>query len=187
VPLSTTSSTQFIQAIGLTSVAQLALGNIHSCAVRTNGAVLCWGANDFGQLARVTTPDAEGYMSSSVAEVVIGISAVEKIASGAFHTCSLDASKNLFCWGSNSSYQLGFECSPTTCQSTVGSSTPIYSRKPIRVLLEPVDDVATAHTGGHTCALSQGKVYCWGANDKGQLGINKISQRESTLSPVFWK
>ena len=44
-----------VQVVGLGSVAQLALGVDHSCALLTDGTARCWGANDHGQLGDGTT------------------------------------------------------------------------------------------------------------------------------------
>ena len=42
----------------LASIAQIGLGNAHSCAVTTAGAVTCWGHGDVGQLGNDATIDA---------------------------------------------------------------------------------------------------------------------------------
>jgi alpha-tubulin suppressor-like RCC1 family protein len=45
----------------LTGVVSLALGARHSCALKDNGIVVCWGANDTKQLGSPslgTTPSA---------------------------------------------------------------------------------------------------------------------------------
>jgi alpha-tubulin suppressor-like RCC1 family protein len=42
------------QPTGLTNVAQIAAGTLHSCALLATGAVVCWGANNLGQLGSAT-------------------------------------------------------------------------------------------------------------------------------------
>ena len=42
-------------AEGADGVASLALGGSHSCALRADGSVTCWGWNFYGQLGNGTT------------------------------------------------------------------------------------------------------------------------------------
>jgi alpha-tubulin suppressor-like RCC1 family protein len=82
--------------------------------------------------------------------------AVSRIAVGVTHTCAVTHGGRLFCWGDNSSGQLG--------NGSSGGAQPL----PVRALLDGVTDVA----GGwyFTCAVSRGDVYCWGDNAYGNLG-----------------
>src|SRR5207253_9476887 len=40
---------------GLSSVAEIALGGVHTCARKTDGTLACWGQNGYGQLGDGTT------------------------------------------------------------------------------------------------------------------------------------
>ncbi len=84
---------------------------------------------------------------------------VTGIASGSAHTCAL-VNGGAQCWGSNVGGQLG------------NDSTAVDSYVPV-----PVSNLTggvTAIVGGlgHTCALVNGGVQCWGSNSYGQLGNN---------------
>ncbi len=83
------------------------------------------------------------------------------IAAGSAHTCSLQG-EELYCWGLNSFGQRG--------DDTVADED--NRALPMRVA-SPQGDKLTSVVAGqnHTCALTQaGHVYCWGRNNRGQLG-----------------
>jgi large repetitive protein len=80
------------------------------------------------------------------------------------HDCGIIGTGAAYCWGSNSSGQLGDG-------STSSSATPVA------VMAAGVSFTAVS-TGGlligddHSCAMSGAAVYCWGSNNYGQLGIS---------------
>ena len=57
-------------------------GGVHTCGLRTSGAIECWGDNEFGQ--------ADAPAGSFTA-----------ISAGIFHTCGLRESGEVACWGLN--------------------------------------------------------------------------------------
>jgi len=50
-----TQSTTPVDVSGITTATSIALGHKHSCALLTDGAVMCWGSNDKGQLGDGTS------------------------------------------------------------------------------------------------------------------------------------
>lgn len=82
----------------------------------------------------------------------------------AFHTCVV-ASKQVFCWGDNSTGQLGD-------LTTTDHSTPQPIKYVNGLQAGTVIDVGTGN--GHTCARAWSggirKLWCWGDNGNGQLG-----------------
>jgi len=88
---------------GLTNVAALGAGNDHSCAVSVDGTVSCWGSNHFGELGR----DPNGITLSRVPVTVAGIHGAIGFALGDVHTCALQATGAVLCWGYNVNGELG--------------------------------------------------------------------------------
>jgi len=77
-------------------------GSAHTCAVTVSGAVMCWGANQSGQLGDGSTTN------SSVPDNVQGLSfGIRGIAVGSAHSCALTGTGGTVCWGDNQFGQLG--------------------------------------------------------------------------------
>jgi len=94
----TTSSSVPVPVSGLTNVVALAAGGVHTCAVRVDGTVWCWGA-----------AVANGSASASSVPVKVNISGAVSITAGADHSCALMANSQAKCWGQNSYGQLVWE------------------------------------------------------------------------------
>ena len=144
-------------AAGTTCAIDVATGKDHTCAVRDDGTVWCWGRNDRGQLGDQSTMDA-------VAPVkVVGLAvAATAVFAGATHTCALGGDGSVWCWGENAHGQLG--------DGTVADSrTPIQAKTPAGVTSLALGD-------HHSCALA-GDVFCWGGDEDHQLGDAGMADR----------
>ena len=134
-------------------VSAIANGLTHTCALKSTGAVVCWGSNSSGAL-RV------GATTNRLAPTpVVGLtSGVSAIAAGSDHTCALMSTGGAVCWGSNGNGQLGD-----------GTTVGRYVARPVARLTSGVSAIGAG--GDHTCALmSTGAVVCFGGNVFGQLG-----------------
>lgn len=147
-------------------VATFSAGDYHTCAVRTDRTVWCWGYGGYGELGDGTTGDAE-HLRTTPVQVRRGTSAlggVRKVGAGAGFTCAARMDATAWCWGDASLGQLG------NGQSGEG----VHRTKAVQVrrgsgFLTGVEHIATG--GSHVCALrTNGSVWCWGNGIRGQLG-----------------
>ena len=93
------------------------------------------------------------------------------VSAGDGHTCGLSPIGEAWCWGTNEHGQLG--------QDADGPNKTSHLALPVatELLFETI-----AAGGGHTCALTHaGEAWCWGRNDRGQLGDNSFT---SNARPV---
>jgi alpha-tubulin suppressor-like RCC1 family protein len=154
----------------LTDVAAVAVGNGGTCALKRDGSVWCWGANDTGQLAQGTN-DSQPHGTP----VRVALPPVSQLAYGAFHVCALLRDGTVQCWGNNKFGQCGTAPSMSDAQCDPGDGiTAPCLRRPRGV---PGLTGVRAITAGrnHTCALLEdGTVRCWGLNDSAQLGNGMV-------------
>jgi len=145
---------------------RLTAGRAHACLALESGEVLCWGANDRGQLG-----DATRWLHSSPAPVT-GLDDAVQVVAGHDHTCALRRGGEVACWGAGLRGQLG--------DGSEGEAAQAIDHP---VAAGDLDDVEGLTAGAyHTCALRRGgRVSCWGDDQAGQLGDGP--EIRSTASP----
>ncbi|KEQ25510.1 RCC1 domain-containing protein [Paenibacillus tyrfis] len=156
----------------------------HTVAVREDGTVWTWGANDFGQLGYDTGGADQPYPRQ-----VPGIANASAAAAGGNPTegaksaftlvlTSEDGVKRVKAWGSNNKYQLG---DGTTNGRTAPGNVKLGAGYDLDA--EPVAAMAAGFD--HAALLfDDGKVAAWGDNTYGQLGSG---DQAASGFPVFVK
>ncbi|MFA7478759.1 MAG: hypothetical protein WC184_12870, partial [Acidimicrobiia bacterium] len=149
---------------GDNSFVSIAAGDTHSCGITTDGDAYCWGYNSNGQLGNGNT------INQNTPTKVSGNHSFVEITAGDNHTCGVTSDGDLYCWGYNSVGQLG-----------AGYGSIVNQTTPIKVLGNH-RFVSFAAGQYHSCGITtDGDAYCWGYNNRGQLGIgNTINQNTPT-------
>jgi len=145
-------------------VKAIAAGARHSCALRADQTLWCWGDGSDGTLGT-------GKLAPSFCAVKVQTNApFDRIASGTNHMCAIATNGDLYCWGYNSNGQIGD-----------GSSVDVHL--PNKIL----DNVVSVEAGDrHTCAVkNDGTVWCWGWNDYFQLGMGDDVERHKPAQLTF--
>jgi len=147
-----------VTVIGLTDAISVSAGSSHTCAIRTSGAVQCWGNNYDGELGNGSFATVPPYGISHPVTVV-GINNAVAVSAGVSHNCALLGDGTVKCWGDN---QFG----------GLGNGTNVDSAIPVSVIgINNAVSISTAISNNSSCAvLNTGDVVCWGVNDNGQLG-----------------
>ena len=138
-----------------TDIVGIGNGLNHTCAIKSDHSLVCWGYNYSGQLG-----DGKKVPQSATPIAVSGVSNVVQVAGGIVFTCAVISGGSVKCWGDNGHGQLG--------NGTNSATTAIVDVKNLN------DAVEVAVGSYHACALrAGGTVSCWGMNTAGQLGNGK--------------
>ena len=147
----------------------------HVLAIRTDGTLWAWGANDRGQLG------IGSYVDQSSPVQVIGMGSVVEVAAGSHFSMARTSTGVVYVWGDNTSGQLARGINPQEANGfgtpEDGSGNPINCT-PIPGLLDGNDYISIA--AGLTSAVAvrasapgvQGSLYAWGYSTSRQLGYN---------------
>ena len=128
----------------------------HSCALRGDGTVICWGDGAKGELKSPTGSftaltdncalrnegNVECWGVGTLGQLDVPPGTFTAVSSSPQHSCGLRSNGTVVCWGWNQFRQLD---------------------------VPPGTFTAVSAGGGHSCGLrGDGMVVCWGLNDLGQ-------------------
>ncbi len=150
------------------TVIAIGAGSIHSLAMCSDGTIVGWGDNSYGQLGDNTTTQRNTPVAVNTASGTSALfgKTVTAVAAGGFHSLAVCSDGTVAAWGSNNYGQLGDNTSmphyaPVAVNTTSGTSA-LFGKTV----------TAVAGGGSHSLALcSDGAVVAWGDNN-GQLGNN---------------
>jgi alpha-tubulin suppressor-like RCC1 family protein len=147
-------------ACGAADVVALAARSDHSCAIDGAGHLWCWGGDNthgqlgLGSLARVIRPAFVPFAGRWRA-----------VAAGLDHTCGVDTTGALWCWGSNDRSKLGVAGGDQSAPFRGGTDS---------------DWQAVATSSRATYGIkTDGSLWAWGDNASGQLGVGDRTQRST--------
>ncbi|HRQ87030.1 MAG TPA: hypothetical protein PLY16_02875, partial [Candidatus Saccharibacteria bacterium] len=107
-----------------------------------------------GLITEGTCEGHEGYSDVDPSSVV------SSITSGAVHSCAVIGGQ-AYCWGSGDSGRLG-------SGNTSNSSVPVAVSTDGVLAGKTVTAISAGNS--HTCAIADGRLFCWGYGGTGQLG-----------------
>ncbi len=147
--------------------AGLVAAESHSCLLREDGQLFCWGGNEFGCLGFGNTdstrrPTIEIPLPDRVMQVAVGQS----------HTAVLLRDGRVFSWGFNGDGQLGLG----HCENTLQPTKAIKFQSAALMV-----SCGFSHTA---VLLETGEVFCWGWNYHGRLGLGHEENRHQPDEPV---
>jgi len=177
---STPSNVPVLVSGGLTFI-QISAGQYSTCGVTSAGAVYCWGLGSSGQLG---VSGSTASSSTPVAVTTTGTAlsgrTIVQVAAGYLHTCALDNTGLVYCWGIDTNGELGNNTTSSTAQP---GATAVYTTGTTMAGRIIVQITASSN---FTCALdSTGLVYCWGYGANGQLGDNGTPTSQDVPASVY--
>lgn len=131
----------------------ISAGQNHTCGIDLSGTAYCWGNDGDGQLGNGATGGDQVNPSA-----VNSVLKFKDISAGFDHTCAVSVAGAAYCWGDDSTGELGNgatagdQASPTAVAGGLSFQSII---------------VASDSTCGVTTA---GAAYCWGADFNGEIG-----------------
>lgn len=157
-----------VSSIESLPIAQIAAGGYHSMALTKSGSIFSWGRNRFGQLG-------VGNMVDQVYPSLIKALKQQKVkylCCGEEYSVALTNTGGVFTFGAGYYGQLGHG----------GSNNEVLPRQVIELMGSIVTQIAAGRC--HTLAYIQtrGRIYAFGLNGNGQLGIGSI---ENWKSPIL--
>ena len=152
-----------------TKFTQISAGYYHSLALGSDGNLYSWGDGTLGQLGRTPTSGTQDNTPGKV-NLPAGVRRFTQVIAGGDHSLALGSDGNLYSWGDNTYGQLG---------RTPTSATP--ANRPGKVTMPAGVTITQAsaeggYLGDFSLALgSDGNLYSWGNNSRGQLGRTPTS------------
>ncbi|WP_256257832.1 MULTISPECIES: RCC1 domain-containing protein [unclassified Paenibacillus] len=159
---------------GPLSVVKTSAGENFALALRSDGTVLSWGANAYGQLGVYGSLNDPANHRPQKAMMFVKAA---DISAGERHSVALSEEGTVYVWGDNAYGQLG-------TGDSINRSVPVDQVREIGYGELPDDFAAVAAGGRFTAALREdGKVWTWGEGSSGQLG-NGSDDMSRLAAPV---
>jgi len=152
-------------------------GDYHVAGITTDGRLWSWGRNNYGQLGNTTI--TVGSTVNTYTQLQGSSNNWSKVSAGSDHTAAIKTDGSLWLWGRNDYGQLG-------------DGTVIHRSSPVQIIAGGKNWKQVSSGYRHTAAIkTDGSLWCWGKNDRGELGDGTIIHRSSPVQTVLagknWK
>ena len=174
----------------LQNIVQIAAGGQFSLALDSEGRLWGWGDNEF----KILSPGGDAFFATPV-QVNVGSIEIAAIEAGGYHAVVLDKQGNVWSWGKNDVYQLGYDTRektvPTPTQVMLplpATSLSVYSSQNYAILSDTSlwswGNNGYGETGSMfaICVLQDGTMMCAGFNNHAELGDGSTGHR-NVMSP----
>ncbi|XP_050250595.1 ultraviolet-B receptor UVR8 isoform X3 [Quercus robur] len=142
----------------------IACGGRHSAVITDAGALLTFGWGMYGQCGQGSTDDE---LSPTCVSSLLGIR-IEGVAAGLWHTVCISADGDVYAFGGNQFGQLG----------TGADQAETIPRLLEAPSLENLHAKIVSCGARHSALITEdAKVFCWGWNKYGQLGLGDVIDR----------
>ena len=157
-------------------VVEVGVGFFHACARKDDGSIWCWGLSTSGQTGVAVGANQPDVLAPRRVGNLIGYKALRV---GGVANCGIDASNNVYCWGTNDHLILGHASGtngdvlvPTGSECSGTMQTPDYHGNSTPTIVAGLSGVTQLTVSDqHACAVDgTNTVKCWGADDYDQLG-----------------
>jgi alpha-tubulin suppressor-like RCC1 family protein len=172
----------------------ISAGNGHTCGIKTDGTVECWGSwdnsnNPDGRFVRLTggsgfscglredgSASCFGWSTHPVVRAKPPQGPFIQISAGSSHVCAVRKSGKIVCWGDNEDEECNApegvftQVSSGTfhsCALTKNGDLKCWGWMEGKPPAEKFKEISAGHK--YTCGLNEsGKAFCWGDNQYGQ-------------------
>lgn len=148
-------------------IVELRAGGGGTCARKSDGTLWCWGGNSFGGLGNGSLDPDGVRQSDDPVQVSIIDDAIRLASTGYLTWCTLRSDRTVWCWGSNQRGALGNGEDSAAGGSNGQVPTPVTGLSNVRYLLNGNGQ------HGNMAMTMDGKVYAWGGNYYGHLGLGE--------------
>ena len=153
--------------VGGTNWKQVACGAYHISAIKTDGTLWTWGYNSNGELGDTTI-----ISKSSPVQTIVGGTNWKQVACGSYHSGAIKTDGTLWLWGYNNVGQLG-------------DTTIVSKSSPAQTIVGGTNWKQVACGEFTTAAIkTDGTLWTWGDNTRGQLGDNTIVAKSSPIQTI---
>ena len=142
--------------------------NNHNSCVIAEGSVYCWGDNSMGEIGDGTTTMRPTPVAIDTAGILSG-KTVTKLSMGIGGGCVI-ASGEPYCWNQRPGNGRSYGAGPYPIVA-VDTSGALNGKT-----LTDID------AGVGSCALADGKVYCWGFDSEGALGAGGSGTQDTPIA-----